>query len=91
MGRFSRGNVFSESSKQEITADKAMSIAQFNHRITMELSPKLLLRKGPPLKREAPSGEVEKPGNKNKMVGKDGGEGKSPESGTPQPEKQYYG
>ena len=39
--RYFWGNVFPESSKQEITADKATSIVQFNHRITMELFPKI--------------------------------------------------
>ena len=64
-----------------------MSIVQLNYRITMELSPKLLLPKGPPLKREAPADKADKKGNKNKKGRKGGGKGKVPESETPQPKK----
>ena len=83
-------SVFAESSKQEITIDRAMAIVQFNHRITMELSPKLLLPKGPPLKREAPPDKADKKGNKKQKGRKGGDKGKTPESEAPPPKKQYY-
>ena len=63
---FYGGDAFSESSKQEIAIGKAISIVQFNYRITMELVPKTVIPKGAPLKRETPDGEPEKPGGKNK-------------------------
>jgi len=50
--QYFRGSSFSESSKGETTVDKATSIVQFNYRITMELAPKPVIPKGPPLKRE---------------------------------------
>ena len=70
-GRYFWGNVFSESSKQEITIDKAMSIVQFNYRIAMELVPKTVIPKGAPLKRETPGGNPLKPGVRIKRVGKE--------------------
>ena len=65
-GRYFWENVFFESSKQEITIDKAIAIVQFNRRITMELPPKSLLPKGPPLKREEPADKADKKGTKQK-------------------------
>ena len=52
--------------------------------------PKLLLPKGPPLKRAAPVGKADKKGKKNKKGRKGGGKGKAPESETPPPKKRYY-
>ena len=71
MGRYFRGNVFSESSKQEITIDKAMSIVQFNYRIDVELVPKTVIPKGAPLKRETPGGKPENLAVRIKRVGKE--------------------
>ena len=90
-GRYFWEGVFSESSKQEITADKAMSIAQFNYRITMELAPKPVIPKGPPLKRERdhpkekPEGQKHKKGNK-----KGGGKGKGADLGKGTQNKEWY-
>ena len=73
VGRYFWGGVFSESSKQEITVGKAMSIAQFNYRITMELAPKPVIPKGPPLKREREPAKKKKPdGHETKKVTKRG-------------------
>ena len=53
--------------------------------------PKLLLHKGPPLKREAPADKADKKGNKIKKVGKEGGEGKAPGYETPLPKTLLLG
>ena len=66
VGQYFWEGVFSESSKQEITVGKAMSIVQFKYRITMELAPKPVIPKGPPLKRERDPPKEKPEGKKHK-------------------------